>query len=65
MIVYSLLKKKQKLIKSFKEQGKCVFNYFSSILYVTFDARGVFSLMRILRGSSEVKIMLSLSVTVY
>ena len=23
MIVYSLLKKKQKFIKSFKEQGKC------------------------------------------
>ena len=34
-----------------------MFNYFSSILYVTFDARGFFSLMRILRGSSEVKMM--------
>ena len=48
MIVYSLLKKKQKFLKSFKEQGKCesiiqcvqLFSYFSSILYITFDAHG-------------------------
>lgn len=34
-----------------------MFNKFSGILYITFDARGVLSLMRILRGGSEVKRM--------
>ena len=34
-----------------------VLNHFSSILYITFDAREPFSLIKILRGSGEIEIM--------